>query len=412
MQKNNAFIFSMAFLIVGTSIGAGILGLPLETGLAGFFPSLISLISVWALMTITGWIFIYKLNYSTKDFDDFATLYEIELGTWAKIVNTIAYFLTFYGLLVAYLSGMSTTIASIFPRINSFPFSNAIISILFFILATSLILFGIEIVRKTNTLFTILLFTFFILLVILILKHIDVKLFEYTDWKRIPIELPILATAFGYHPVIPIINSNVRNKNLTPKSVLKILFYGTTIVLIINLLWVSVVMGVLPLNSPDNNSITGAIRQGVPATVPVARLINSKILITFATLFTFFAIITSYLGVGTGFLNYIKGLTSNLFKRNKFTDSLIVFTIPLIITLTYPNLFITMLNIVGGLGVITAFGILPGFMAVKKENPTYIRIFGLISIVLSVFYIYYRVYINRCKLSGEESGGSDSLQNC
>ncbi len=394
MQRNRAFIFSMAFLIVGTSIGAGILGLPLETGLAGFSPSLISLITVWALMTLTGWIFIYKLNYSTKNFDNFASLYEEELGTWAKVINTIAYFLTFYGLLVAYLSGMSTTITSIFPGIQNLPFSNTIISLIFFVLATSLVLFGIEIVRKTNTLFTILLFTFFILLVILIIKHVNLKLFEYADWKRIPIELPILATAFGYHPVIPIINSDARKKNLTFSSTLKILFYGTTIVLIINLVWVSVVMGVLPLSASDSNSITGAIKQGVPATVPVAHLIKSKVLITFATLFTFFAIITSYLGVSTGFLNYIKGLTSNLFKRNKFTDSLIVFTIPVIITITYPNLFITMLNIVGGLGVITAFGILPGILAIKSKNPTYIRIFGLISIVLSIF-----IFITECILT-------------
>ena len=366
MRKNTSLIWTMAFLIVGTSIGAGILGLPLETGLAGFWPSLFSLLLVWALMTTTGWIFIYKLNNSKQVIDDFATLYEIELGNWAKLINSLGYFLTFYGLIVAYLSGASSTVVEIIPTLHSIPFANNILTIIFFIAATSIVLFGMDIIRKGNAILTTLLFVFFALLILLIAGRFDSANLAYAKWNRVPLVLPILATAFGFHVVIPIINTHAKKYDINIRNILKILLLGTTIVMIINLLWITIVMGVLPLTATNGISITDAIKKGVPATVPIAKLVKSNLLIIFALLFTFLAITTSYLGVCAGFMNYIKGLTAPYFKRNKFTDTIIVFLIPLIITLTYPDLFIKTLNIVGGIGVIAVFGILPGIMAAKK----------------------------------------------
>jgi len=385
MLKNVTFIWSMAFLIAGTSIGAGILGLPLETGQAGFWPSLFSLILVWALMTSTGWIFIYKLNNSKRPVDYFATLYEIELGGWAKLVNSFGYFITFYGLIVAYLSGASTTVVEIMPTLQNFPFANAILSILFFIAATSIVLFGKDITRKGNAILTTLLFVFFVLLIFLMAGHLNLANLTHTKWNRVPLALPILVTAFGFHPIIPIINTTAKMHRIKIRNVFKILLLGTTIVMIIYLLWITTVMGVLPLTASDNISILDAIETGVPVTVPVAKLIKSNLLIIVTLFFTFFAITTSYIGVSAGFLNYIKGLTAPYFKRNQFTDIIIVFLIPVIITLTYPDLFITMLHIVGGIGVITIYGILPGIMAIKTNNATYIRILGFVVLILSFF---------------------------
>jgi tyrosine-specific transport protein len=391
MRKNTSLIWTMAFLIVGTSIGAGILGLPLETGLAGFWPSLFSLLLVWALMTTTGWIFVYKLNNSKQVIDDFATLYEIELGNWAKLINSFGYFLTFYGLIVAYLSGASSTVVEIIPALHSIPFANNILTVIFFIAATSIVLFGMDIIRKGNAILTTLLFVFFALLILLIAGRFDSANLAYAKWNRVPLVLPILATAFGFHVVIPIINTHAKKYNINIRNILKILLLGTTIVMIINLLWITIVMGVLPLTATNGISITDAIKKGVPATVPIAKLVKSNLLLIFALLFTFLAITTSYLGVCAGFMNYIKGLTAPYFKRNKFTDTIIVFLIPLIITLTYPDLFITMLNIVGGIGVIAIFGILPGIMAAKRNNPNYIRILGFITLILSFF-----IFITEC----------------
>ena len=43
-------VLGAAFLIAGTSIGAGMLALPIKTAAAGFFPTIAMFIVVWCIM--------------------------------------------------------------------------------------------------------------------------------------------------------------------------------------------------------------------------------------------------------------------------------------------------------------------------------------------------------------------------
>jgi tyrosine-specific transport protein len=386
MKKETKFIWAMGFMIIGVSIGAGILGLPLEIGQCGFWPAITGLIMVWALMLGVGWVYLYKFIHSKEEVSDYAMLYQKELGNWAKLINSIAYLFTFYCLMIAFISGASSTIVGIIPQLEKIPFAAKYIDVLFFIIATSVIIYGMEFISKFNTFLIIFLFAFFFILLILIFPYFNVSYLGYHKWKHVPFEMPILVTAFGYHIVLPIIYKHSKIKKISKKSLVKILLLGTVIVLLINILWAVVVLGVLPVTSYNGVSITSAYKEGVPATVPIARLTKNSSIMFFAMMFSLFAIVTSYIGVGAGVMSYIKDLTGQYFKkRNKLTDILITFLLPLVIVLTYPNLFIKMLNIVGGIGIITSFGILPGIMAVKQNNPAYIRLLGFLIFFCSVF---------------------------
>ena len=386
MKKNTKFIWSMIFMIIGVSIGAGILGLPLEVGLSGFWPAITGLILVWLLMLSVGWVYLYKFINSKESVNDYAMLYQKELGRWAEFVNSIAYLFTFYCLMIAFISGASSTIVGIFPYLETIPFVVKYIDIIFFIFATSVIIFGMEFMSKFNTVLIVLLFTFFFVLLILIFPFFNTSYLSYQKWSHVPFEMPILVTAFGYHIVLPIIYKHSKANKISNNGLIKILFTGTIIVLLVNILWAVVVLGVIPINSVDSVSITSAYKDGAPATVPIAKLTKTGSITFFALMFSLFAIVTSYIGVGAGVMSYIKDLTGQYFKRrNKLTDIIITFSLPLIIVLTYPNLFIKMLNIVGGIGIITSFGILPGIMALKKRNPSYIRFIGAFILIFSIF---------------------------
>jgi len=57
MKKFSPFhMLTVVLLITGTTVGAGMLGLPIKTGLAGLLPSLLGMIIVWGLMLGTAWI--------------------------------------------------------------------------------------------------------------------------------------------------------------------------------------------------------------------------------------------------------------------------------------------------------------------------------------------------------------------
>ena len=54
-------ILTVSLLVTGTTVGAGILALPVQTGLAGAFPSLIAIVLMWGLMLLTGRILAQRL---------------------------------------------------------------------------------------------------------------------------------------------------------------------------------------------------------------------------------------------------------------------------------------------------------------------------------------------------------------
>ncbi|MFW5487968.1 MAG: aromatic amino acid transport family protein [Desulfovibrio sp.] len=56
MSKNSAHphVWTMAFVVTGNLIGAGILGLPINTGLAGLVPALVGNVVMWLLMLTTA----------------------------------------------------------------------------------------------------------------------------------------------------------------------------------------------------------------------------------------------------------------------------------------------------------------------------------------------------------------------
>ena len=51
-------VMSGTFLIAGTMIGAGMLGIPLVTGEAGFIPGMVITLAVWFFMYCTGLLFL------------------------------------------------------------------------------------------------------------------------------------------------------------------------------------------------------------------------------------------------------------------------------------------------------------------------------------------------------------------
>src|SRR5437016_13397564 len=90
-------------LIAGCAIGAGMLGLPVITGAAGFIPSVVLLVLAWAFMATTGVL----LGDLVLSFDipqiNLITLAEKCLGNIGKWLTWILFSLLFYAIMVAYI---------------------------------------------------------------------------------------------------------------------------------------------------------------------------------------------------------------------------------------------------------------------------------------------------------------------
>ena len=153
-------------LIVGTSIGAGMLGLPVETGKGGFFISIIFLALTWMIMTGTAIMLIEVLAHY-KQRANFITLSEKILGSSFKVITFIVYSGLFVSLTLAYVKGGGVFLSDVFHEISA-PFG-CFLFLLFFV---PLIILGSKILSFGNSLLTFGVIISFITLVALGLKNI------------------------------------------------------------------------------------------------------------------------------------------------------------------------------------------------------------------------------------------------
>ena len=66
MSEKHGSILGGMLLITGSCIGAGMLGLPILTGLAGFYPTLVMFFLAWAFMTTTALLLVEVNGWHKK----------------------------------------------------------------------------------------------------------------------------------------------------------------------------------------------------------------------------------------------------------------------------------------------------------------------------------------------------------
>jgi len=107
--NSNGKIVGGILLIAGTSIGAGLLALPVETATYGFFPSVIILSICW-LATLFAAFFMLEANLWLPAESNLISMAKETLGKPGQVLAWVSYLLLLYALMVAYLSGMNSLV--------------------------------------------------------------------------------------------------------------------------------------------------------------------------------------------------------------------------------------------------------------------------------------------------------------
>ena len=362
-------MLSMALLVAGTSIGAGTLGVPVTLGLAGAGPALSAMLLAWVVMMGTGWILSLAIIKSGQPGLEITSLYRLELGTWAARLASLVYLVLFHSLLVAYLTGTASVLASLLGR----PQGQKWFMLVFFLAAGGLTVFGLELVRRCNLVFMLLLAAAFALLVGLCLKNYQITRLSYQNWAFLPGAFPIILCAFGFHNIMPL---TCQALDLNRRRIALALAVGTGLALAVgtglaflcNALWVLAVAGSLPMEEPGQANLLAAYKLNQPATVPLAAALHSHLVTWAGLVFSLMAIITSYVGVGVALISFMRDLLSSWGRvAGRPLLSGLALLPSLVISLLYPGLFLQALNLVGGGCLILLFGILPSLMLLKRS---------------------------------------------
>ncbi|NGX52181.1 MAG: Tyrosine-specific transport protein [Candidatus Anoxychlamydiales bacterium] len=393
----HAHILGGAFLVAGTSIGAGMLALPIVSAMGGFFPAIVVYLICFSVMTATGLLYLEIALDMRKD-SNIISMASRYLGRSGKVFSWIIYLFLFYCLLVAYISGGGAFIQSLAGDYLSLSASALIFTILFSIF----VYVGALAVDRLNVLLIVGLAISYFLFIFFGIDHVDFSNLLNSNSKAAIFSFPVILVSFGYQGIIPTLTYYMKKDY---KKIRLAIISGTSLAFFVYLVWEFLILGIIPLEGKFG--LKEAFVQNQDAIQPLKYYTNIKGIYYIGQFFSFFAVTTSFLGVSLGLFDFIAdGFKIQKKGMKKLLIALITFLPPVVITLINPKLFLTALNYAGGIGGALLLVLLPTIMVyskryIKKEKALH-QLFGgkpilFIICVFVVFVLFVEVFqeINR-----------------
>jgi tyrosine-specific transport protein len=163
-------------IVVGSSIGSGILALPIQFSGAGFLISAVAIVAMWILMTMTGFLVI-EINLALPaQACSFNSMAEKTLGPIGKTITWISYLLLLCSILAAYVAGESSLITSMLNSAFNIQVPGWLSALFFVITLGSAVFWGTKTVDYFNRGLISFKGFFLIATLMLILPHIDIDL--------------------------------------------------------------------------------------------------------------------------------------------------------------------------------------------------------------------------------------------
>lgn len=347
-------------MVAGTSIGAGMLALPITAAKIGFSLSIIALLIIGVVMGISAYL-MSKIYEATNSDHTVSKLAGEFLGRPWQLLSGGAILMLLYSLMVAYMAGLSGTLSSL----SGLKYSAVVILlglILFVSLAISDKLFDIY-----NRVALLIKGFFLVLIVWVLYPHISydnlLSSNEFDTSYNPFIVLPVFVTSFGFHGGIPFIFKFFeRDKIAFNRAV----FLGVLTTLAVYFVWLVFSFGVLHQQTIISSDLSGFIDA-------LNKSVQSESFSKSVSIFTILAIITSLFGVAAGLFDFIREALNNknrLEDNNRFKSramiSALVFFIPMVVSIAGKELFIKALGFAGvALTIIAIF--IPCMICFKKK---------------------------------------------
>ncbi len=362
-------ILGSTALVAGTTVGAGILALPAVTLPSGVIPSTVLLIAVWLYALVSG-LLIAEVSLSAmrslgRESLGLLPMIESTLGLAGARIAGGAYLFLHYALLVAYIAQGGEILVSAAEQLFGMQNVPAWVGTTSFTLVFGGIMyFGRErLVEKLNSAFVAIVIASFLGLLLFGFGQVKGSGLLFQNWSALPNAVPVMLVALFYHNVIPVVALQLEGDARLIRSSI---FVGSAIPLIMFLAWNAVVLG----------SVSPALVQGVSngGTVfdPLQILRDNgtgEWLGVLVSVFSEFAIVTSFIGFVYGLLDLFKSISfvapNELSLRKAY--SLILFP-PMSMSALNPSIFFTAIDYAGTFSISVLGGIIPALMSWKQRQ--------------------------------------------
>ncbi|KAF8683553.1 hypothetical protein HU200_044468 [Digitaria exilis] len=368
-------------LIVGTSIGSGILAVPQRTAPAGFIPSAACMVTCWAFLVAEA-LLIAEINVHLRrrrskdvgygrggDQDDLEvisvkSMAQDTLGAWGGHVATVAYLFLSYTSMVAYASKSGEVLSRLVPAGVPEPVSGGIFTATLALLVAG---GGTGVTDRVNQLLT------FVMIGLLLMIEVSavalgggLSLPANANWEQVPSALPVIIFTLVFHDIAPVICAYLEGD--LARIRLSILV-GSLVPLVCLLVWDDIALG---------------LATDLAAGFDVLDMLKTDWSYTVVETFSLLAVGTSLIGTLLGasqfFIEQMTNLASSsaqehvkskvtkrvaILEKNRlsYIATGIVVVPTMIIASTVPDSFSIATDIAGGYCMTILYGVLPPLMA-------------------------------------------------
>ena len=344
-------VLAATLLVAGTSIGGGMLALPVMTAEAGFWPSLGMMALTWLFMVTTA-LLLLEANLWMPAGSHIITMSERLLGRYGKAVAWLMYLFMAYASLIAYTAACGELIRQVLPV-------GAWTSNILFIVVFGLIIdLGARVVGLINSFLVGGVVAAYILMIGAGLDDVHPIHLLHSNWGETLKTLPLLLAVFSFQCVVPSITIYLKKST---KHIKIAIIGGMALAFVVYGLWQLLVLGSVPLQGEV--SLRTAFAEGAAATQYYQQVVQSPWIAVTASFFAFFAVATSFLGIGLGLFDFLSdGLKIPKKGRGKVVLALLIALPTLILATTVERIFLLALDTSGGFGDTILNGILPALM--------------------------------------------------
>ncbi|KAK1409588.1 hypothetical protein QVD17_36115 [Tagetes erecta] len=370
-------------LIIGTSIGSGILALPQKTSPAGMLPSSISLTLCWGFLLIEA-LLLVEINVgllkqrknrvgneNELEVISIRTMAQETLGEIGGTVATLTYVFLGYTSVIAYASKSGEILDHLINVPESV--SGCFFTLLFAILVS---IGGTRTTDQVNQLLTVVMIGLLVAIEVLGIVVGGWSGFEGNgDWTKVPASIPVMIFSLVYHDLAPVLCAYLGGDigRIRTSVIL-----GSVVPLIGLLVWNTIALGLSRQTESFIDPVELLMRQkwdGVEIMVEA---------------FSLLAVGTSLIGTLLGFSQFFKEqIVNNLTwdssspsqksvekwwvsNRTSFAATVMVIGPSLFVSTTIPDAFSAATDIAGGYCMTMLYGVLPPAMAwamhITQEN--------------------------------------------
>ncbi len=344
-SKKLTFLESL-MLVAGAGIGTGILTIPYAASKIGLFGTVAALLAAYAVSLVT-YLFIADLTLHSKDSTQLLGILKQHLfrGKYGKVLSGI-FFAVFVVILLQNLIVYIMTATDILNQLFGLP--PAVGKIVFYLLASTVLIFGIKGIGVGEKFAVPLIGS--VILLLMVLSFVNPQNIVPLSFGEPSLVLAVFGLfMFAFSAIFSVVQ--VTNNIKDTKDVKKVLVGGLTLNAVLTLMFAVA-------------AVVGSERVTEVATVGLTDTIGLPWVKVFCAVFVLLAMFTSYWSSGLAFSDVLK----EEFKINKRLAWLISTLPTVILALVLPLSVIDFVQIgAGALSVIVGIIILPAYYNAVKN---------------------------------------------